>query len=54
VGGLTGTEGQLGELGLDPSLLLDEVSAGVAGVDVAPAALLLLRREATVEECADP
>ena len=40
-------------LGSRVSALLDEVTAGVAGVDVAPAALLLLRREAAVDEGTD-
>src|SRR5699024_2276791 len=48
-----GTVGQLGELGLDPTLVLDEVAAGVAGVDVVPAALLLLGSEAAVDQGAD-
>ena len=48
-----GPERELRELGLDPALVLDEVAAGVAGVDVVPAALLLLRREAAVDERTD-
>ena len=35
------------------ALVLDEVAAGVAGVDVVPAALLLIGAEAAVDEGAD-
>ncbi len=41
---------ECGELGLDPALPLDEVTAGVAGVHVLPGPLGLGRGELAVEE----
>ena len=45
--------GEPGQLGLDPALALDQVAAGVAGVDVGPGPLRLGRGQLAVEERAD-
>ena len=45
--------GEAGQPGLDPALALDEVTAGVAGVDVGPRLLRLCLGELAVEERAD-